>query len=158
MVIKGNYEQRSEQRTSQNTALSQNEETGVRKEVKAVNTTLMLLSQKINFIVRNEKVLSKNILVLNDKIRKTEEKISESRSTNNNDNNNISSEDLGEVKNLSEELNDKINNLKSDIEAIKIELDNYATKSELKEIKYLLDAINPLEFVTYKQLREMLNK
>ena len=53
----------------------QAQQSGVGTNVKAINATVMLLSQKIGYLVRNEKILSQNILVLNDKLKKLDDKI-----------------------------------------------------------------------------------
>jgi hypothetical protein len=36
--------------------------------------------------------------------------------------------------------------------------ENFVTKEELQELKYIIDTINPLEFVTYQQLKDLLKK
>ena len=38
------------------------------------------------------------------------------------------------------------------------ELKNYATKAELAQIRYVIDSINPLEYATIAQVRELLNE
>src|SRR3989339_1424559 len=43
------------------------------QDIKALNSSLLVLSQKINYIVRNEKILGRNILVLNKKIKDLEQ-------------------------------------------------------------------------------------
>lgn len=163
-MIKGNSQgantDATRQQTQSNAPVSPAEEVGIRRDVKAINTTIMLLSQKMGYIVRNEKVLSKNILILNEKIKKLDEKFS---------NVNIaasgiglSSDELDSMKAQIEELYNKIKGLRTEVEVLRSELGSlnvkFATKAELKELKYLVDAINPLEFVTYRQIKELLKK
>ncbi|MDD4983939.1 MAG: hypothetical protein PHH82_03845 [Candidatus ainarchaeum sp.] len=125
-------------------------------ELKALNTTVMLLSQKMAYLVRNEKILSKNILILNEKINKVAEKSVVAGG---------SSADSGQLEEINVqvvELYDKQKSIRQEIESLRASMDNlkevFVTKEELQELKYIIDTINPLEFVTYQQLKDMLNK
>ncbi len=157
-MIKGEQSSRSTA-ASNASEISPQEETGIRKDVKAISTTIMLLSQKLNYIVRNEKVLSKNILAMNEKIKKVDEKTEGIKSSSNSGG--AAKEELESIKSQIDELYIKIKGIKADIDSIRKDLDSlnqtYATKAEIKELKYLLDAINPLEYVTYRQLKDMLD-
>lgn len=131
----------------------------VNTNVKAINATIMLLSQKIGYLVRNEKILSQNILVLNEKIKKLEDKL-----------NNVSEihkssqnfEELDTIKSQISELYNKISGIRQEIEEVSTKIDNsksdFITRKEFQEIKYLVDAINPLEYVTYRQLKDLMKK
>ncbi len=139
---------------------SPEQEIQVNSSVKAINTTIMLLSQKIGYLIRNEKILSQNIIVLNDKIKKLDLKIDTNQG--NNSGNSINVEELDSLKSQIKELYNKINSLKADIEELSSKIDNqkeiYITRKEFMEMKYLIDSINPLEYVTYKQVKELLKK
>jgi len=149
-MIKG---ENSQQNTNQQTKTTP-------YDVKALNATTMLLSQKIGLLVRNEKVLSQNILILNTKLKKLDEKVNNVNSSNSNGS--IKEEELDTIKSEISELYNKIKGIKTNLDALQMSFNDlnkeYATKSELKELKYLVDAINPLEFVTYKQLKNLLKK
>jgi len=149
-MIKGSQRQDS---TDSNSSTS-------RSDVKAINTTMMLLSQKIGYIVRNEKVLSKNILVLNDKLKKLDDKIVSVKDKS--EGTGVNSDDLDPLKSQIEELYNKVKGLHNELDSLRDSIDSlrggFASRSELKEIKYLVDAINPLEFITYKQLKEYIKK
>lgn len=166
-MIKGSPQSNANAEQSRQTAataaqqpVSPEEEVGIRRDVKAINTTIMLLSQKMGYIVRNEKVLSKNILILNEKIKKLDEKVSNVNAQAMGGG--ASAEELDSAKSQIEELYNKVKGLKTEIDVLRSDLESlntrYATKAELKELKYLVDAINPLEFVTYRQLKELLKK
>lgn len=139
---------------------SPEQEIQVNSSVKAINTTIMLLSQKIGYLIRNEKILSQNIIVLNDKIKKLDLKIDTNQG--NNSGNSINVEELDSLKSQIKELYNKINSLKADIEELSSKIDKqkeiYITRKEFMEMKYLIDSINPLEYVTYKQVKELLKK
>ena len=128
--------------------------------IKAINATVMLLSQKIGYLVRNEKILSQNILVLNDKLKKIEDKIS--TLGNNENQGGASIEEIDSIKAQISELYNKIQGLKQEVEMLSQSIDNlkgeFVTKKEFQEIKYVVDAINPLEYVTYKQIKDLLKK
>ncbi len=127
--------------------------------VKAINATIMLLSQKIGYLVRNEKILSQNILVLNEKIKKLEDKLNNASEINKSTQ---SFEELDTIKAQISELYNKISGIRQEIDEVVNKIDNsksdYITRKEFQEIKYLVDAINPLEYVTYKQIKELLKK
>ena len=140
--------------------LQQAQQAGVATNIKAINATVMLLSQKIGYLVRNEKILSQNILVLNDKLKKLEDKINTQGSVENTGG--ASLEEVESMKAQISELYNKIQGLKQEIESLSQSIDSYkrefVTKKEFQEIKYLVDSINPLEYVTYKQIKDLLKK
>jgi len=125
-------------------------------ELKALNTTVMLLSQKMAYLVRNEKILSKNILILNEKINKVAEKSSSASGSS------MDSAQLEEINVQIVELYDKQKSMRQEFESLRASIDGlkdiFVTKEELQELKYVIDTINPLEFVTYQQLKDLLNK
>lgn len=133
------------------TSNQQQQQSGVANNIKAINTTVMLLSQKISYLVRNEKILSQNILVLNDKIKKLGDKFSSGDFGTTSAERQESSDDFEGAKTQTLELQNKIKELETEIEGLKEE---FVTRKEFQELKYLLESINPLEFVTYKQLKE----
>jgi len=136
------------------------QQAGVGTNLKAINATIMLLSQKISYLVRNEKILSQNILVLNDKLKKLEDKVNNQSGMQ--ATSGASSEDLDAIKAQISELYNKISGLKQEIEQLNNSVDGlkdaFVTKKEFQEIKYLVDAINPLEYVTYKQIKDLVKK
>lgn len=136
------------------------QQAGVGTNIKAINATIMLLSQKISYLVRNEKILSQNILVLNEKLKKLEDKLNSQSGMQTT--NGASSEDLDGVKAQISELYNKVTGLKQEIEQLSQNIDSikgqFVTKKEFQEIKYLVDAINPLEYVTYKQIKDLVKK
>lgn len=125
-------------------------------EIKALNTTVMLLSQKMAYLVRNEKILSKNILILNEKLNKLAEKETSVQTSS------IDRAEIEEINSKIADLYEKQKLIKQDLDYIKNTIDNlkesFVTKEELQELKYIIDTINPLEFVTYQQLKDLLKK
>ncbi|MBI5884642.1 hypothetical protein HZB89_00935, partial [archaeon] len=47
----------------------------VNQDIKALNATILVLSQKMSALVRNEKILGRNLLVLNKKVRDLQDQL-----------------------------------------------------------------------------------
>ncbi len=103
------------------------------------------MTQKIKYIVRNEKILGRNLIVLNKKIKTLDEKIT-----------------LNPKGNANEINSDEVNSLKQQVSMLQAQVEDLqsrlATKEEVKELKYVIDSINPLEFATLTQVKEMIEK
>jgi vacuolar-type H+-ATPase subunit I/STV1 len=118
---------------------------GVREDIRALNSSILLMTQKIKYVVRNEKILGRNLIVLNKKIKTMEEKANMPK-------------DLGGEGVNSED----IVTLKKKLEMMQAQLDDISqrmvSKEELQELKYIIDSINPLEFATLSQVKEMIER
>lgn len=121
----------------------------LREDVKAMNSAISILSQKMRHLTRNEKILGRNLIVLNKKIKG----FSEGESS----------------QEMSEELNKKFEDLREDMEEMnkKIEELNivianlnkkFVTSEDLKELRYIIDSINPLELATVDQVKKIVKK
>ena len=119
---------------------------GLREDIKALNSSILLITQKIKYLVRNEKILGRNLVVLNKKIKTLEEKIIASPQ---------SAAGSGASGEEVQALIQKIALLEAQIEDLTTRA---ALKEELKELKYVIDTINPLEFATLSQVRELIDK
>jgi len=116
-------------------------------DIKALNSSILIISQKINFLVRNEKILSRNLIVINKKVKEAQE----GRQQGISDSSSGSARELSEINLRLSEFSEKIARLESEIENIR---QNYAKSEQVSEIKYVMDSINPLEFATIKDLQE----
>ncbi|MBT4192695.1 MAG: hypothetical protein HOE11_05280 [Candidatus Diapherotrites archaeon] len=117
----------------------------VRTDIRALNSSLLLMTQKIKYIVRNEKILGRNLIVLNKKLKKLDEKTVSSDVVDG------SGADLDEVI----ALQTKVELLEAQVADLQM---RGALKEELKELKYIIDSINPLEFATLSQVKELIDK
>ena len=118
-------------------------------DIKALNSSLLVLSQKINYIVRNEKILGRNILVLNKKLRELEQgKIAPPGEA-------ASSKELLQLKDLAEQNSAQVSELYSAVERLR---ESSVKEEQFKELKYVIDSINPLEFVTYKDIDRLIDE
>jgi predicted RNase H-like nuclease (RuvC/YqgF family) len=127
----------------QNTPVMQG---GIREDIRALNSSILLVTQKIKYLVRNEKILGRNLVVLNKKIKTLEEKVVNSPQES--QGSAVSSEEVSA-------LQQKISLLEAQLEDMR---SRTALKEELKELKYVIDSINPLEFATLSQVSELIDK
>jgi len=121
-------------------------------DIRALNSSVLVISQKIKYIVRNEKILGRNMLVLNKKIKSIQE--SGMKQT--------GEGDLSAIEPEMEEINKKLSSNSEMILRLQTDLDNvkdtYAKADDVQEMKYVIDSINPLEFVSLNDIEELLGK
>jgi vacuolar-type H+-ATPase subunit I/STV1 len=113
-------------------------------DVRAINSSVLLIGQKIKYIVRNEKILGRNLIVLNKKLKALEEKIVTPAEISGSGN----SEDVSELKKKVELLEAQISDMQS----------RMVSQEEFKELRYIIDSINPLEFATLSQVKDLIEK
>ncbi|MCR4334961.1 MAG: hypothetical protein NUV57_00300, partial [archaeon] len=119
----------------------------INSDIRALNSSILVMSQKIKYVVRNEKILGRNLLVLNKKIKTLQGGQSPS-----NDFSTIEPE-LAEINRKLNENAEAIGRLESEISNIK---ENYSKAEDVAEIKYVIDTINPLEFVSIKDVKDLM--
>ncbi|MCR4369406.1 MAG: hypothetical protein NUV67_05880 [archaeon] len=125
---------------------AQNIFSGINSDIKALNSSILVISQKIKYLVRNEKILGRNLLVLNKKLKALQDargggSVPEDLQ-----------KQLSEISSRLSQNAEGIARLESEVENIK---QNYAKAESVAEIKYVIDSINPMEFVTLKDVREL---
>lgn len=113
-------------------------------DIRAINSSVLLLTQKMKYIIRNEKILGRNLIVLNKKLKSLEEKTVSPKEVSGG----ASSDELKSLKKKVDLLEAQVSDLQSRL----------VTKEEFLELKYIIDSINPLEFVTLSQVKEMIEK
>ncbi len=117
------------------------------EDSKALNTSIQLITQKLNSMVRYEKILGRNLVVLNKKIKDLQDaRQGDSQSSP------ATAAELAEISKRLTQNAEAIARLQSDADYIR---QNYAKSEEVSEIKYVIDSINPLEFVTVKDVQEI---
>jgi len=120
---------------------------GVYQDIKALQSSILVLRQKIKYLVHNEKILGRNILILNKKIAAT--------STNTNTGNSISDAKVNELMDKMNNIESKIKNIESNLELFS---KRFAKSEDVKEIKYIIDNINPLEYTTISQVKKLIKE
>ncbi len=124
------------------------------RDIRALNSSILIITQKMKFLVRNEKILGRNVLVLNKKIQGIAERGAGASAAAGG-----SSADLqamgDRVSTELSQLTERIAYLESELQRVK---DTYAKLEQVQEMKYVVDSINPLEFVTYQGLDKILDE
>jgi len=126
----------------------------INSDIRALNSSILILSQKLKYIVRNEKILGRNILVLNKKFRDSEvggisgsglsgEELSSLRN------------EIASLSNTVSKQSDAISELQVSVQQIK---DTFAKSEDVQEMKYVVDTIKPLEFVTRKDVMQLVGE
>jgi len=122
------------------------------RDIKALNSSVLLLSQKMNYLVRNEKILGRNFIILNKKLKAFDKKTPSSMTE--------SGAVSEELKDLLDELDEKVKNNSFILNELKSDLTKlnsvYVKQEDLKELKYVVEAINPLEFATLDQVKDLI--
>ncbi len=98
-------------------------------DLRTLDSKIGLIAQKLKTMEQNEEVIGRTLIALNQRLKKAEEQ--------------LAAGGVGAVGRggSAEELEKK-----------------YATKQEMKELRYVLDTINPLEFATVSQVRDLINE
>jgi len=117
------------------------------QDIKALQSSILVLSQKIKYLVHNEKILGRNILILNKKIANSSGSVSSGSE--------INSDQINEILNKLKNLEQKVKTIESTLELFS---KRYARADELKEMKYIIDNINPLEYTTVDQVKKMIKE
>ncbi|MEM0359726.1 MAG: hypothetical protein QXK06_00100 [Candidatus Diapherotrites archaeon] len=118
----------------------------LREDVKAMNSAISIISQKMRHLTRNEKILGRNLIVLNKKIKE----LAEQRET---------QEVPESVLKRFEELQKRIDAMDKKFEELNISIANanrkFVSSEELKELRYIVDSINPLNLATIDQVKDI---
>jgi len=122
----------------------------LREDVRSLNSSILVITQKMKYVVRNEKILGRNLIVLNKKLNGLEEKLSPGQAGGNG----AGSQQVQEILQALEETNQKVAELSARVQQLSEET---ASKEELQEMHYVVDSINPLQFVTLEQAKDLLS-
>ncbi len=119
----------------------------VYQDIKALQSSLLVLRQKIKYLVHNEKILGRNILVLNKKIA--------SANTSDSQGSFASNEKIEEIFKKMKDIENRMKGIESSLEMFS---KRYARAEDLKEMKYVIDNINPLEYTTIEQVKKIIKE
>lgn len=122
------------------------------RDLKALNAAVMVITQKIKYLVRNEKILGRNLIVINKRVRDLQQQVSQTQNQGVNDSVKAALDDLTrQVSAISQRL--------VELEAKVDDVSRASAKSEdVREIKYVVDTLNPLHFITVEQAQQMMDK
>ncbi|MDO8625685.1 MAG: hypothetical protein Q7R47_06385 [Candidatus Diapherotrites archaeon] len=125
----------------------------LQSDIRALNSSVLLLSQKMQYLVRNEKILGRNLIVLSKRLKEFE-----STGGANGTATGISEETAAQLRDVASKLEshgEKLLELQNDLSDVK---EHYAKNDTVREMKYVVDTINPMDFITLKQFDELLEK
>ncbi len=122
------------------------------RDLKALSAAVMVITQKIKYLVRNEKILGRNLIVINKRVRDLQQQVSQTQNQGVNDSVKAALDDLTrQVSAISQRL--------VELEAKVDDVSRSSAKSEdVREIKYVVDTLNPLHFITVEQAQQMMDK
>lgn len=123
------------------------EQSGIYQDIKALQSSLLVLRQKIKYLVHNEKILGRNILVLNKKIA--------TKTENTTNGSGINSQEVKDITQRMDNIEKKIEHLEHSLELFS---KRFAKEEDLKEMKYIIDNINPLEYTTVSQVKKIVKE
>ena len=118
------------------------------ESVKALDASVRMLNQQIKIIKRNEKILARSIINLNRKVNALASQKGGS----------VDETKIKELSDRIEKLQRAVDQLLEDVTYLKSQLKNTLTSEDVAELKYIVETINPLEFVTYDQVGELVEK
>ncbi len=122
-------------------------------DIRALNSSVLILSQKMQYLVRNEKILGRNLIVLSKRIREIE--ANGTASASDPGAGSASGQQLKDIALRVESLGQKLLETENELMDVK---EHYAKNEMVKEMKYVVDTINPMDFVTLKQFDELLDQ
>ncbi|MFH1588711.1 MAG: hypothetical protein ABIA76_05225 [Candidatus Diapherotrites archaeon] len=122
-------------------------------EFKSLNSSLLVLSQKMNYVVRNEKILGRNLLVLNKKLNALDKRVSEAGK----DGGNVSGfqESISELSDTLARNSEKLMELEALMGQLK---DSFVSREEFEELKFVVDSINPVELMNIKSAEKFIER
>jgi hypothetical protein len=105
----------------------------VMADLRSLDSKLGLIAQKLRTMEKNEEVIGRTMIALNGRLKKLEEQAASGGFSPSSGNrpSTASQEDLEK---------------------------KFATKQELRELRYVLDTINPLDYATITQVRDLLEE
>ncbi|MBU1196907.1 hypothetical protein KJ765_00185 [Candidatus Micrarchaeota archaeon] len=105
----------------------------LKADVRTLDSKISLIAQKMNTIEKNEEVIGRTIVAHNQRIKELEEQKGSGPSESSS-----SSANTADLNGLREELKE--------------------LKKDVQEMRYILNSINPLEFVTMDQIKELMKE
>lgn len=114
-------------------------------DLRTLDSKISLIAQKLLTMERNQEVIGRTLVALNDKIRKVEEKTAGGAA---------SAAHAG----VEAAQSGDIDSIKQQLKVMEDKLATAVTKEELMEVKYVVDTINPLEYATIDQVKDLLDE
>ncbi len=119
-------------------------------DIRALDANVRVLAQQIRAIKKNERILARNLILLSKKVAELKETAGKPSS--------VDEEKMQQLMDMIMHTREDIAKLREDVEYLKRQLQHTLTNEDIAELKYIVETVNPLEFVTYKQVGELVEK
>ena len=119
-------------------------------DIRALDANVRVLAQQIRAIKKNERILARNLILLSKKVAELKETAGKSSS--------VDEEKMQQLMDMIMHTREDIAKLREDVEYLKRQLQHTLTNEDIAELKYIVETVNPLEFVTYRQVGELVEK
>lgn len=103
----------------------------IKSDIYSLDAKINLITQKIKTIEKNEEIIGRTMVTYNERLKEVEQKGAGSNQR----------EDAAQTE---------------DIEGLRTEI--HELKKTVMELKYVLDSINPLDYATIDQVKELLDE
>jgi chromosome segregation ATPase len=107
----------------------------VRQDIHTLDSKISLVAQKLRTIEQNEEIIGRTIVAHNEKMKELDEKFASGGSSLSGSSDGVSSKEIIDLKKQMEDL-----------------------RKEIGEMRYVLNSINPLEFATLDQVKDLLKE
>jgi DNA repair exonuclease SbcCD ATPase subunit len=124
----------------------------IMSEIHGLNSKVQVIVQRMKIIERNEEIIGKTLITHNKMLKEIEEEINKLKSGGFSVDRPSDVPDTGladEVKGIARDAKKQMEQNRKEIELI---------KSELAEIKYVLDTINPVAYATVDQVADLIDE
>ena len=119
-------------------------------DIRALDSNVRLIAQQLKLIKRNERILARNLLALSKKLNSLKEELGTGSS--------VDESKIQELQDQILHMREDLMKIQEDVDYLKRQLQKTLTSEDIAELKYIVETVNPLEFVTYKQVGEMVEK
>jgi TolA-binding protein len=130
---------------------------GISAQLGAIDSRIRVMAQRMNIIEKNEQIIGKTLIGHNKKLKELESGGSQPGVSS------ASSVDVSELRAISEEvkktqaeINSFVGSLKDEVLRHKETIDKM--REEINEMKYVLDNINPVAYVTVDQVGDLIDE
>ncbi|MBN1159646.1 MAG: hypothetical protein JXA43_00220 [Candidatus Diapherotrites archaeon] len=128
--------------------------TNLASQVSTISASLSVIEQKLTHIGRNEQILNKNIISLNNKMKEIEKKVHEAGGGDG-----ISPEMMEQINQVMQELRAQLDDMRAQLEAISSQgVSAGLSDDDIRKLKYIVETIDPLKFVTVDQVERIIDE
>ncbi len=130
----------------------------LRSELQSLDSKIRVVAQRMRIIEKNEQIIGKTLVNHNKKIKELEA-ASGTRSSSviaSEQQPSVNNEQISELNTQVEKLNSLVADLVKEINYNRELIDNM--RQDINEMKYILDTVNPMEYVTINQVKDLIDE